>query len=73
MKYHHFREMPGGVFTAALVILLFICLKGLATRAILHSHVYSMKLTSSNPIIDPSPLSLKDFGVYEKNRNRDGK
>ena len=56
---------------------LFICLKGLAIRVIFHSHVYSMKLTSSNPIIeqssDPSPLSLKDFGVYDKNRNRDGK
>ena len=67
--------MIHSVLSFTTIIFLLISLKEVLVHSSSRS---SIQLLSSARVSDacdsdPSPLSLKDFGVYDKNRNRDGK
>ena len=72
-----FFVMIRSVFLLAVIILLLVSLREVAIHSSFRSS--SLRLFSSNQNDDEcnlslsQPLSLKDFGVYDKNRNRDGK
>lgn len=79
MNPHNSFHMLRSVFAFATIILLFISLREIVFH-IEHSHQpSSLVLFSSNQLrnecegASSQPVSLKDFGVYEKNRSRDGK
>ena len=75
---HYSIHMLRSVFAFVTIILLFISLREIMFH-IEHSHQPpSLALFSSNQLrkecegASSQPVSLKDFGVYEKNRSGDG-
>ena len=76
---HYSIHMLRSVFAFVTIILLFISLREIMFH-IEHSHQpSSLALFSSNQLrkecdyASSQPVSLKDFGAFEKNRNRDRK
>ena len=79
MNPHNSFHMLRSVFAFATIILLFISLREIVFH-IEHFHQpSSLVLFSSNQLrkecdyASSQPVSLKDFGAFEKNRNRDRK
>ena len=79
MNPHNSFHMVRSVVALATIILLFISLREIVFH-IEHFHQpSSLVLFSSNQLrkecegASSQPVSLKDFGAFEKNRNRDRK
>ena len=79
MNPHNSFHMLRSVFAFATIILLFISLREIMFHIEHSPQPSSLVLFSSNPLRNDcdgsssQPVFLRDFGVYEKNRNRDGK
>ena len=79
MNPHNSFHMVRSVVALATIILLFISLREVMFHIEHSPQPSSLVLFSSNPLrkecegASSQPVSLKDFGVYETNRVRDGK
>ena len=79
MNPHYSIHMLRSVFAFVNILLLFISLREIMLHMEHSPQPSSLVLFSSNPLrkecegASSQPISLKDFGAYEKNRSGDGK
>ena len=79
MNPHYSFHMLRSVFAFVTIILLFISLREIMFHIEHSPQPSSLALFSSNQLrkecdyASSQPVSLKDFGAFEKNRNRDRK